>query len=317
MRLFGLLGTLTLMASAAEVPPRMLLLDGAVIGTEIVAVGERGTILRSADSGKTWENAPSATNAALTGITFAADNRTGWAVGHDALILATSDGGRTWRKQWQGENLTDSFLDVLAFDANHVIAVGAFGLCMGTNDGGRTWQRRQILDADSHLNRLTRGSSGTFYLAGEHGTLLRSIDRGVTWRAIKSPYDGSFYGILPLEIRTLLAHGLRGRIYRSTDNGDRWQEVPNEQRVLIAAAVKLNRGTIVAAGQARALFVSSDEGKTFVALPSGLTTAIAELIETPDGSLLALGEGGASVIEVERVVPNPLLQDSQSPGKAR
>eukprot|EP01031_Cornospumella_fuschlensis_P042207 gene42207-51542_t len=109
---------------AADVAPRMLLLAGAQPGPEtIVAVGERATILRSTDAARTWQaatitaSATFAPSATLTGLSFAPDGQHGWAVGHDALILATSDAGRTWQKSWQGENLTESFLDVLALDA--------------------------------------------------------------------------------------------------------------------------------------------------------------------------------------------------------
>ena len=227
---------------AADVAPRMLLLAGAPAGSDaIIAVGERATILRTTDSARTWQAAsvPAGTSTTLTGLSFAPDGQRGWAVGHDALILATVDAGRTWQKSWQGENLTESFLDVLALDARHILAVGAYGFCVESKDAGTTWTRRKILTDDLHLNRLTRGPTGTLYLAGERGTLLRSVDAGATWQPIESPYDGSFYGILPLDKNTLVAHGLRGRLYRSADDGRSWEMVQLADRVLLAATLKL------------------------------------------------------------------------------
>ena len=274
----------------------MLLLDGALAGPAVVAVGERGTILRSTDLGHSWTGADTSATATLTGIAFAPDGLHGWAVGHDALIFATTDGGRTWRRQWQGENLQDSFLDVLALDSRHVIAVGAYGLFVTTDDGGQTWRRRKLSDDDFHFNRLTRGPTGTLYLAGERGTLLRSADAGDHWDRIDSPYDGSFYGILPLGPKALLAYGLRGRLYRSPDDGATWTLVPNAQRVLIATAAALDHGVIVFAGQSRSLFVSRDGGATVTLWTPGFTPAVAELVRLPDGSLLALGEAGAAVL---------------------
>ena len=281
---------------AAEFTPRMLLLDGAVVGPEIVVVGERGTILRSADNARTWQRAAVPATATLTGVTFAPGTSRGWAVGHDALILATVDGGKSWSQQYQGENLQDSFLDVLAVDAGHVIAVGAYGLFASTRDGGKTWTRRKLGADDYHFNRLSAGPSGTLYLAGEHGTLLRSVDGGETWHAIRTPYDGSFYGIVPLDRRTLLAHGLRGRLYRSIDDGATWEAVATPQPVLLAAAVRLKSESVLIAGQARTLLVSRDYGKSTTAFAAGLTTAIAELVELPDSRVLALGEDGATIL---------------------
>jgi len=281
-------------ARSESVVPNMLLLDGALLEQRLLAVGERGTILSSPDQGRTWNRVACPEKTTLTAISFAPGGRHGWIVGHDALILTTADGGLTWSKQWQGENLTDSFLDVLALDDRHVIAVGAFGLCMETTDGGVTWQSRLLLEEDYHLNRLTRGPTGTLYLAGEHGTLLRSRDQGASWDAIHSPYDGSFYGILPLSDRRLLAHGLRGRLYVSDSDGDEWTPLANERRVLLLTAVQAAPGRIIAAGQARAFFAIDGTAMTLEPCFPGMQTAVAELLLLPDGSLLALGEAGVT-----------------------
>ncbi len=285
---------------AAVVNPRVLLLDGAVVGPDIVAVGERGAIFRSTDNARTWQAAASLATATLTGVTFVPEGVRGWAVGHDALILTTSDAGRTWQQQWQGESLADSFLDVLALDAQRVIAVGAYGLFVTTIDGGKTWTRRKISDDDYHFNRLSRGPTGTLYLAGERGTLLRSSDEGATWKRIAAAYEGSFYGILPLDKRTLVAHGLRGRTFRSIDDGDTWVPLATPEPVLLAASLKLRSNFFVFAGHARVLLISRDYGKSLTKWENPLTTAVAELVEAPDGSIVALGEAGATLLAAPR-----------------
>jgi photosystem II stability/assembly factor-like uncharacterized protein len=282
--------------SAADSQPRTLLLDGAVVGTAIIAVGERGTIFRSTDNATTWQSAASLASATLTGVAFAPESPRGWAVGHDALILTSSDTGETWQKSYQGESLNDSFLDVLALDSQRVIAIGAYGLFVTTTDGGKIWQRRKVIDDDYHLNRISRGPTGTLYLAGERGTLLRSSDHGATWTRIPAAYEGSFYGILPLDQRTLLAHGLRGHVFRSIDDGATWVPVPTAQPVLLAASLQLKSNFLVLAGHARVILVSRDYGKSAQQWDSTMTTAIAELLETPDGRILALGEAGATLL---------------------
>jgi photosystem II stability/assembly factor-like uncharacterized protein len=295
-------------AAAGATPsasPRVLLLDGAALNDTLVAVGERGTILLSADQAASWQRVPSPVRATLTGVTLApvppgTPAGAGWAVGHDAVILGTADLGRTWTKQYQGENLQDSFLDVLAVDRLRAVAVGAFGLYAATTDGGKTWTRRKLTNDDYHFNRLSRGPTGTLYLAGERGTLFRSTDSGDTWTSIAAPYEGSFYGVMPLDRRTLLAHGLRGHLFRSADDGQTWQRVPFTEPVLLATGAQLPGNTLVLSGQARSLYVSTDYGKTFVASPAALPTAVAELLVLPDHRLLALGEAGATVISLPR-----------------
>ncbi len=298
----GALVLLSGLAAAAPSPDpvtavavRSLLLDGQRLDGSLVAVGTSGFIVRSDDSGATWSRASVPKRAVLTGVCFA-DAKRGWAVGHDAVILHTEDGGATWAVQYRGADLESSFLDVAFLDANTGFAIGAYGLFLATGDGGRTWTPRKIIEQDYFLNRITIGPESTLYVAGEHGTLLRSTDRGATWVPIASPYDGSFYGILPLGPRKLLAYGLRGRIFRSEDDGGTWVPVPNEARVLIATAVRLRSGVIVLGGQARWFFVSRDDGRSVSPWAPGLTTGVAELVETPAGAPLALGEAGATLL---------------------
>ncbi len=278
---------------ATPVATRTLLLDAQTVGHSIVAVGTSGHIIRSTDSGGTWQAVPSPTLATLTGVNFP-DEQHGWAVGHDAIILNSEDGGLTWSKEYQGPDLQASFLDVCFLDARTGFVVGAYGQFLATVDGGRTWTPRRIIEEDYFLNRITVGPAGTLYIAGEHGTLLRSTDRGATWLAIRTPYDGSFYGILPLGTQSLLVHGLRGRVYRSEDDGATWQLVPTDQRVLFATSVRLRSGAIVLAGQARWFAVSRDGGQSLAPWSPGLTTGVAKLTEAPDGTLLAFGEEGVT-----------------------
>ena len=303
-RLGAIAATLGLMSScaawlrAADVVPRLLLLDGAVTGSDVIVVGERGNILRSGDRGRSWQAAVLSVRAPLTAISFAPGEpgTSAWAVGHDAMILVSHDAGRTWSVQFQGANLQESFLDVLALDSRHIIAVGADALYVESRDGGTTWTRRKIGEADRHFNRLTRGPAGTLYLAGERGTLLRSTDNGANWIQLTLPYEGSLYGVLPLDKRTLLAYGLSDRIYRSVDDGATWQPIKTPKSVLLATAVQLRGGIIVLAGTAGTLLVSRDGGKSFSPLMESPTKGIARLLEVPGGDLLALGESGATLL---------------------
>ncbi|OHE78230.1 MAG: hypothetical protein A3G75_06905 [Verrucomicrobia bacterium RIFCSPLOWO2_12_FULL_64_8] len=279
----------------AALAARSLLLDAQAVGRAVIAVGANGHILRSADSGRTWEKAAVPTTATLTGVDFP-DERNGWAVGHDALILHTADGGHTWMRQYQGGDIEHPYLDVCFLDAQTGFVVGSYGLFLATADGGQTWAARRITDEDLHFNRIAKSETGALFIAGEGGTLLRSDDRGATWRKLPSPYDGSFYGVLPIARTPVLAYGLRGRVHRSDDKGETWDGAAAIQPALLATAIRLRGGAIVLAGQARAFWVSRDDGRTFAPWAAGLTTPVAELVETADGRLLAFGEAGVTVL---------------------
>src|SRR5207249_7061142 len=58
------------------------------------AVGGAGRILRTNDSGVTWNEQTSGTSANLNDVSFASDGLTGIAVGESGIILRTTNGGK-------------------------------------------------------------------------------------------------------------------------------------------------------------------------------------------------------------------------------
>ncbi|GAB5562344.1 MAG: YCF48-related protein [Synoicihabitans sp.] len=270
-----------------------LLLDAALAGDAIVAVGERGLVQRSTDGGETWTTVKSGVSRTLCAITFL-DARNGWAAGHGAIILRTEDGGKSWQHQFTGEDEESPILDIMAVSGGHVIAVGAFGSYYESHNSGADWEQHFILEEDMHLNRISRSRDGTLWLAGEFGTLLRSRDSAQSWESLSTGEDGSLYGVLPLTNGDLIAYGLRGRIYRSNDDGETWTNLETPGTGLLMTGIELSSAnTLIVTGQARTWWVSRNGGKTFTATVDD-TPAIAELLLTPGGHLLTFGESGSN-----------------------
>ena len=300
LRLFPLLLLFAPLFAAAEfsepapLAPKSLLLAVTRAGNQLVAVGDRGHVLLSADQGRTWTQRITPTRAMLTGVSFP-DAQHGWAVGHDGVILATQDGGQTWTRQDEGKDLEAVYLDVLFLDANRGLIIGAYGKCKVTADGGRTWTTARPSKDEVHLNRITAGADGYLYIAGESGLLLVSRDQGESWRKAPVPYEGSLFGALPLDAGRVIVHGLRGHILRSDDHGSTWHEADNPAEVLIMGSARLASGAIVLAGQGGNFFVSRDLGLTFKSWkPADFGTSVASVLDAGDGTVLALGEAGAT-----------------------
>jgi photosystem II stability/assembly factor-like uncharacterized protein len=306
-RLFVLLAAalaVTLVAAAPEssepspLAHRALLLDITRVGDRLVAVGDRGHIIISADEGATWSQCITPTRAMLTGVSFA-DEMNGWAVGHDGVILRTADGGKTWARQDKGTDTDTVFLDVLFLDAQRGFAIGAYGKFLVTLDGGQTWSERRVYDEDLHLNRISQDLDGQLFLAGERGLILISSDQGVTWRRSPLAYEGSLFGIRPLTGGVLIAYGLRGHVFVSTDNGESWQPRETDAKVLLMACARLRDGVAVIAGQGGNFYISRDSGRTFNHWKSeDFGSSIADLAVLKDGSLLTVGEAGAVRIAI-------------------
>lgn len=275
----------------ARLAEKSLLTDGAARGGLVVAVGERGHILRSRDEGETWSQCDVPSRALLTGV-YLHDERLGWAVGHDETILRTRDGGATWELVHSAPETERPLLDVLFRDAEHGFAVGAYGAFLVTEDGGASWTERPIGDDDFHLNQIAAAADGGLYLAAEAGHLYRSDDGGESWSELASPYSGSFFGVLPLSDGGLLVLGLRGHLYRSDDRGATWRRLESGTEATLMAGVERGGGEVVVAGLAGVLLRSADGGATFRGEVFADRRAGVALVPLPR-SLLLLGDGGA------------------------
>ena len=285
-------------ALMARLAPHSLLLDAVERGPLWVAVGERGHVLVSADRGANWTQARVPTRVLLTGV-WMHDERLGWAVGHDETILRTRDGGATWDLMHAAPDAERPLLDVWFRDAENGFAIGAYGAFLVTTDGGTSWTERAISDDDFHLNQIAAAADGSLYIAAEAGHIYRSDDRGEAWLALPAPYDGSFFGVLPLSDGAVLAYGLRGQLFRSEDRGASWTAVASSTEATLMAGVEHSGGKVVLAGLAGAVLHSDDLGKSFRSTPQSDRKGNVAVLGTVD-RLVLFGEGGARPLEAAR-----------------
>lgn len=203
------------------------LLDVALAGGRLVAAGERGHVLLSDDRGKSWRQATEVpTRTTLTAL-HVADAMTLWAVGHGGVILRSTDAGDRWQVVDGKADGPDVLLAIRVEPDGRGLAVGSFGVALATRNGGKTWKAAPLLPGEvgeKHLNRIAVTPVGTWLIAAEGGHVLRSADRGDTWTAVKTPYAGSLWSLLPLADGTVLAGGMRGNVVRSRDDGKSWTQ---------------------------------------------------------------------------------------------
>src|SRR5688500_12776836 len=311
-------------AVIAPLAERSLMLDAAWTGTRVVAVGERGHILHSADAGRSWTQSPVPASANLTAVCFA-DAKHGWAVGHVETIVRTQDGGDSWELVHFEPANAQPLLDVAFADAARGVAVRAYRVIYLAADGGQG--RRQApsepaplpgaekveesaddmetdvdLGFESHLNAIAHAPPGRMYLAAEAGRLFRSDDDGASWRELPSPYDGSFHGVLALDGDVVLAFGLRGNLFRSEDGGTSWSAIPTGTTALLAAGTRVDGDTVVVAGTAGVILVSRDGGRSFELSQQDDRKSIASVVPSGDGALVVAGEGGVRRLPLPRDV---------------
>jgi photosystem II stability/assembly factor-like uncharacterized protein len=239
-------------------------LRGACIvnATTRVAVGERGTILRTTDGGKTWLAQSAGTQMDLNGACFTNVN-SGIAVGNYGTILRTTNGGSTWKDlstgtgEWlwkvrfigpnngtivgmnggifrttnggaswthQTSGTTNALFDVSWVDANIGTAVGA-GVILRTTNGGATWtsQTNGVPTSVTYYG-VSFMNADTGIAVGDYCTILRTADGGATWTVQTNGLDAFayFYGVSFTNANTGFVVGSSGIIYKTTDGGITW-----------------------------------------------------------------------------------------------
>lgn len=310
-------------ARMVAAPERVVLLSAALAGSRVVAVGERGVIALSDDAGARWRQAPCPVSVTLTTVRFA-DERHGVAVGHGGTVLTTEDSGTSWTLRLDGRRVAQlvqaaattpearrdaerlladgpdkPFLDVLVWDSQRLLAVGAYGLALHSADAGRTWTpwSDRLPNPRSLHWYVARRSGDTLLLAGEQGLLARSDDGGASFRALASPYKGSWFAAELAADGGIVLAGLRGNVWRSADGGAAWQQIAAPTPATITAMARTTNDGLLLASQAGT--VLRLQGDALVALPGPPVPLPAALLPLPASpsradTLLALGVAGVT-----------------------
>ena len=335
---------------------KALLLTVTRADQRLVAAGERGTVLLSDDNGISWRQAQVPVSVTLTSVRFV-DEQNGWATGHSGVLLNTTDGGETWRKRLDGNEVAKivldaelakgaaadpaqlaeaelfvadgpdkPLLDVCFLSEELGYVVGAYGLFLRTDDGGRTWSPWQARLPDLQGRHLTRIAqlNGALYLVGEQGVAYLSTDGGATFKDLKSPYGGTFFGVDALSSNEVLIYGLRGHAFRvgphelrghafrdgrrglrGKDFSDglrgkgfrgrlrreEWTRLDSPTPVSFTASVRLASGKTIIASQTGDLLQSAEDDSSLTPVREPIHTLITAMAEAADGSLIVAGRG--------------------------
>jgi len=229
--------------------------------TEIFAAGGQGNILRSTNSGVSYDYVESSTR--IHSIDFA-DANNGVAVGWRGTVLKTTNGGVNWSyiKAIQGFEL----YDVKTFSSNVFYACGGNGQFYKTTDGGNTFSNTSIGTTANTLKTMwwfnqnegyvcgfdgnvayttnagasftTQYSFGTAnndiediffinnttgYVTGQLGKLAKTTDR-LTWDSsgIDGPVNSTIWEMSWTSANTGYAGSLHGCIYKTTNGAVSW-----------------------------------------------------------------------------------------------
>jgi photosystem II stability/assembly factor-like uncharacterized protein len=285
---------------------RALVLDLTNGNSRAIAVGERGHVLVS-ESRSDWrqvEKVPTRSN--LTAVTTAGEST--WAVGHDGLIMFSADGGLTWTVQrqdvwkpmpddadWDAFDPTQGapLLDVLALNAQQVIAVGAYSLMLRSDDGGQTWSK---IDPNAKPAEAVVAEEESEAIAqpAEDGEDQASDDWTMDADALvlDEEDDPHLNGIARDAAGQLMVVGERAAAFRSRDGGQSWERLSLPYDGSMFGVLALGEGHFLAYGLRGHVQETMDFGETWVELDTATETTLQGGALTPDGSIFLVGNNG-------------------------
>jgi photosystem II stability/assembly factor-like uncharacterized protein len=211
--------------------------------------GRFGTILHTANGGKTWTRQNSGTDYTLSSVCFV-DGQNGWAVGDQGIIIHTVDGGKTW--EMQKSPVPYVLMNVYFISPLKGWIVGERTHILSTQNGGKTW-RVQFSDEDFILKAASFCDELHGWAVGEYGYIYHTTNGGATWEKqagylrispeTLQPEGGKFlFDVMALDPQIVWAVGIDGTVIRTVDRGKTWKKVatgaPKTQLFCIASNKK-------------------------------------------------------------------------------
>jgi len=219
--------------------PHSLMLDIQSIQNLAITVGERGHILRSTDSGDSWQQSDVPVRVTLTSSYFV-NEKCGWAVGHDGIVLRTRNGGKSWQKILNGYQANQLMYQL----AKQQVTEQLSAISMATGS-----ERTQLERA---LEELQYGEDDALTFI-EEGASRPFLD---VW--FKNENEGFVIGALGLFLKT-------------SDGGDSWtswaEHINNADLFHLNSISKIGNKLYII-GEAGILFVSNDYGNNWNNLTS-------------------------------------------------
>lgn len=255
----------------------------------IVAVGAYGLIVHKAPASR-WQQLPVPVRRMLTSVAVTREGHL-VATGHDALILSSPGPGENWAIVHADPAQDAPLLDLWIGSDGRGFAVGAYGLALLTQDHGLSWTPHEIDSQENHFYAIDEAPSGSLFVCGEFGTVLRSRNRGKDWTQLDTGWDGTFFGCRCADEDRILLYGLEGIVLESLNEGSTWQRLQTGTSASLYTAAFLPDGRAIIAGADGTVLLETLPG-TFERIAYTHRESILKILVTSPDTVLLFGEGG-------------------------
>jgi len=157
-------------------------------GNTFYAVGEKGIILESIDTGNTWQYKSKGAHLMerIQKIKFL-DSLNGWACGLSGeVLIKTSDGGKNWEKSILPSGTGGNFNDIY-FINNNIGWICGGSILLKTEDGGVSWLKNTNIIGGNYTEMYFYNDTSFIILASSY--IYKTNDNGNSWLTVPFNYD--------------------------------------------------------------------------------------------------------------------------------
>lgn len=273
--------------------------------TQLVAVGQGGTVIYSTDGGVNWNNgAGIGAGDDLTSLSFSGG--TVVAVGKNGRVVRSVDSGVNWTEENPGAGPDLKKAVATFIDNSIVVAVGKkdggnFTVFRSTDSGDNWTQLTNPNVPGGGLDLNAVSFSGDIGVAvgqkdGGNFTLLRTTDKGLNWTQVSLAGGNDLNAVAFVSPLDVVAVGKAGVAVYSSDAGATWTKIAPDPGAADLRLIAFNGNNVIASGKKNGGFniiYSQNKGVTWnTATINGGTANDIKALASTSSIMAAVGNAG-------------------------
>ncbi|MGE5432403.1 MAG: protein kinase domain-containing protein [Syntrophomonadaceae bacterium] len=254
--------------------------------------GNNGLVLKTVNSGQSWEKLTIPEDKNLFDITFTIPG-TGFAVGENGCLIKSTDHGQSWMSV-SARTGDEVLLRVKFISSSTGFILGSRGTVLRTTDEGVNWTRVDVPSRNT-LFDIDFADDMSGIIVGWDGECLRTTDKGVSWGKRPSFTSNYLRSVKFINSRTGFSAGGNGEVFMTDNSGLDWRKITSDLNSGFSGIEFIDEKIGLVVGNQGKILLTSDAGNSWTEAKTNVFTSLSRINLTPGKKVYAVGVNGAIV----------------------